>query len=398
MLLTEDTVYELLSHLADSALLEEHPVAKTLTSGGSRRGQALRALLIDALERLKPPPGTPAGDPAWRPYSALRLRYVDLRTPLRVQDALGLSERQVRREQRRGIIALASLLGDTLTAAEGGAAEPQASDALRQATEALRVTPARLDAFLLLSEMERIWEPRLSARGVGLELPEGQQCVVYADRVTLRQILLRLLGSLSELSRGGAVRIGSLPTGGDVDLCFSLPGTGQGPDLPADVLSECGYLAELNLGRVWQERVEQELRVHCVLPGREPLLFLVVDDERVAVRLVTRCLQGYGVRVVAAEDAGSAVETAAELGPDVIALDVLMPGHDGWEVLQQLKSSPETRDIPVIVCSVWREPELALALGASEFIRKPVTRPLLLQALSRALPTESAARFLPVSP
>jgi len=129
MLLTEDTVYELLSHLADSALLEEHPVAKTLTSGGSRRGQALRALLIDALERLKPPPGTPAGDPAWRPYSALRLRYVDLRTPLRVQDALGLSERQVRREQRRGIIALASLLGDTLTAAEGGAAEPQASDA-----------------------------------------------------------------------------------------------------------------------------------------------------------------------------------------------------------------------------------------------------------------------------
>jgi len=101
--------------------------------------------------------------------------------------------------------------------------------------------------------------------------------------------------------------------------------------------------------------------------------------------------------VVSVADAEQVVDEAVDLQPDVIVLDVLMPGRDGWEVLQQLKSTPETRDIPVIVCSVWRDPDLALTLGAAEFIRKPLTRPRLLEALARVLPRTAGAESPPGS-
>jgi CheY-like chemotaxis protein len=60
-----------------------------------------------------------------------------------------------------------------------------------------------------------------------------------------------------------------------------------------------------------------------------------------------------------------------------------MPTMDGWEILQALQADPETRHIPVIVCSVWDEPELAFSLGAADFLKKPITQRDLLDALVR---------------
>ena len=74
---------------------------------------------------------------------------------------------------------------------------------------------------------------------------------------------------------------------------------------------------------------------------------------------------------------------ARELRPAAIALDVMMAGQDGWETLQQLKNHPQTQAIPVLICSVLREPELARFLGAAALLPKPVTRPELLGALAR---------------
>jgi CheY-like chemotaxis protein len=70
-----------------------------------------------------------------------------------------------------------------------------------------------------------------------------------------------------------------------------------------------------------------------------------------------------------------------QLQPEVIILDVMMPGIDGWELLQRLKTLRETQLIPVIICSVINDPELAFALGASQYVPKPVTREALLRAL-----------------
>ncbi len=76
---------------------------------------------------------------------------------------------------------------------------------------------------------------------------------------------------------------------------------------------------------------------------------LAVDDEKAIVRLVQVNLEREGYEVVTAYDGREALEKVASERPDLIVLDVMMPYMDGFEVLQQLKKDPETRDIPVIM-------------------------------------------------
>jgi CheY-like chemotaxis protein len=76
---------------------------------------------------------------------------------------------------------------------------------------------------------------------------------------------------------------------------------------------------------------------------------------------------------------------AEEQAPQVIVLDVMMPERDGWTVLGQLREHPKTHDIPVIVCSILSQEQLALTLGAAQFLRKPVTRQALLSALDHQI-------------
>ena len=75
-----------------------------------------------------------------------------------------------------------------------------------------------------------------------------------------------------------------------------------------------------------------------------------------------------------------------EARPDLITLDVMMPSMDGWQVLRDLAQNPATQHIPVIVCSVLKEPELAFSLGARAYLKKPVDRLELLATLARLRP------------
>jgi signal transduction histidine kinase/DNA-binding response OmpR family regulator len=110
---------------------------------------------------------------------------------------------------------------------------------------------------------------------------------------------------------------------------------------------------------------------------------LLVDDDPTALDLLERTFQGAGVRVVTASDGREALRLARSLHPAAITLDVLMPGMDGWEVLRELKDDPETRDIPVIMVTMTDDRELGFALGATEFLTKPVDRGRLVKLLDR---------------
>ena len=85
------------------------------------------------------------------------------------------------------------------------------------------------------------------------------------------------------------------------------------------------------------------------------------------------------------------MKLAEEIKPDIIVLDVMLPDVDGWELLSQLHEHPLTRSVPVIVCSVVGEEDLALALGAKVYLPKPVRRQQFLQALDQAV-NQAAAR------
>jgi CheY-like chemotaxis protein len=115
--------------------------------------------------------------------------------------------------------------------------------------------------------------------------------------------------------------------------------------------------------------------------GKNMPTLLVIDDYEGLSRLLKRYLAGHPCRVLAATDGLSGLSLAREIQPDAVILDVMMPNMDGWEVLQRLRNHPDTKHIAVIICSVFDDPELAYALGASSFLSKPVKREDVIKAL-----------------
>ena len=112
-------------------------------------------------------------------------------------------------------------------------------------------------------------------------------------------------------------------------------------------------------------------------------LVLVIDDDPSARDLMERMIAKEGCRVETAASGPVGLELARKLKPAVIALDVMMPGMDGWAVLVALKADPATADIPVVMTTIVDNQHVGLALGAADYLVKPVDRDHLLAALAR---------------
>ncbi|MFZ6029358.1 MAG: response regulator [Chloroflexota bacterium] len=110
---------------------------------------------------------------------------------------------------------------------------------------------------------------------------------------------------------------------------------------------------------------------------------LVIDDDPAVRDLLQRFLSKEGFQVITASDGIEGLRLAQEIGPEVITLDVLMPGMDGWSVLSALKAEATTADIPVIMLTMMDEKNLGYALGVSEYLTKPIDRERLLAVLRR---------------
>ena len=99
---------------------------------------------------------------------------------------------------------------------------------------------------------------------------------------------------------------------------------------------------------------------------------LVVDDDPISRDLIARALSRQGLHIEVADGGEQALRLAKKLRPDAITLDVIMPGMDGWTVLSALKADPELASIPVILLSFVGNKSLGFALGASDYLTKPV--------------------------
>ncbi|CAG7633051.1 Sensor histidine kinase RcsC [Paenibacillus solanacearum] len=121
---------------------------------------------------------------------------------------------------------------------------------------------------------------------------------------------------------------------------------------------------------------------------------LVIDDDAAALQLMQRIIGKEEWTVALARSGQEGIRLAKELRPAVICLDVLMPGMDGWSVLTALKNDPELADIPVVMISMMDDKSLGYALGASEFLTKPVYRDRLLSILDKYLPEPDANTVL----
>jgi signal transduction histidine kinase/DNA-binding response OmpR family regulator len=255
---------------------------------------------------------------------------------------------------------------------------------------------------------------------------------VVADRGRFRQMLYNLLSNAIKYTPdGGSVRVEAAEAHGEVRISVVDTGVGIAPeDLgavfeefrqvgdPRERQSGTGLglaltrrLVEAHGGRV---EVESERgkgsRFTLVLPAREiksvpaspaPAAasrepqrrrlsdvgdVLVVEDDPSAVRLLREYLEPAGYTVRIAADAESGLSMAVDQRPAAIVLDVLLPGVDGWEALRRLKADPAVRDVPVIMLTVVDERDVGLALGAVDYLVKPIQRAALLASLARFAP------------
>jgi diguanylate cyclase (GGDEF)-like protein len=115
--------------------------------------------------------------------------------------------------------------------------------------------------------------------------------------------------------------------------------------------------------------------------GNAPLILVVEDDPSTSELLTLYLAQEGGYRVAHAYNGDTAINRIKELKPFAVLLDVMLSGKDGWEILQEMKSDPEIKDIPVIISSVIDNRELGFTLGASDYLVKPVDRITLLKKL-----------------
>jgi CheY-like chemotaxis protein len=142
------------------------------------------------------------------------------------------------------------------------------------------------------------------------------------------------------------------------------------------------FLAILNGTITVSETDHGRYRVQLQL-RRQREVILVIDDNPDAVGLLERYLTGMPYEIISALDADEGFRLSQELEPSWIVLDILLPHTDGWKMLQNLKSHPRTRHIPVLVCSALDNPDLALSLGADSYLQKPPDRISFLEALRR---------------
>jgi signal transduction histidine kinase/CheY-like chemotaxis protein/HAMP domain-containing protein len=176
---------------------------------------------------------------------------------------------------------------------------------------------------------------------------------------------------------GGAITVESEP-GIGTSFTARLPAGGTAPAIPSPtampaVLSAAPVPAHGGADRV-----------------------LVVDDDATVRDLMRRFLSREGFDVVTAESGAEGLAVARTLRPSVITLDVLMPGMDGWSMLETMKSDPQLAGIPVIMVTILDEKQKGIALGASGYLNKPIDRDQLAALLARFRSGAAARRVLVV--
>jgi CheY-like chemotaxis protein/anti-sigma regulatory factor (Ser/Thr protein kinase) len=117
--------------------------------------------------------------------------------------------------------------------------------------------------------------------------------------------------------------------------------------------------------------------------GSGERLVLIVDDESDSRILLTHYVEEFGCRAIATHSGHSALKLAQQLKPDLITLDLMMPGINGWDLLRQIKADPELANIPVVIVSIIAHENRASLLGALDVLQKPVDRNALFNVLQR---------------
>jgi CheY-like chemotaxis protein len=249
---------------------------------------------------------------------------------------------------------------------------------------------------------------------------------IFADRTRARQILLNLLQNAIKFTDAGSItldveliqdpdsnahltKIMVTDTGigiseedqvklferfsqVDSSLTRKVGGTGLGLSISRHLTEMQG--GEMNVESIlgqgstfWftlpvaSEVVEEKPPIVEIEPdGR---VVLAIDDDEKVINLYKRYLSSHGYQVVAITNPKEALQQVKRMRPFAITLDIMMPGKDGWQVIEDIKNDPQTKNIPIIICSIIEDLERGYKLGATDYLVKPILEDEFVRAIQR---------------
>jgi len=396
-----------LNHLYEPDRLRRSPLMGLLLAPEeSQMPLALSRILTEAIDSLRAKDSVLPGSDVQRVYELLYYRYVQCVSQKDLARQLAVSVRQVRREQSRALAVLADHLrkrfnlSSTQIAAltERGSQEPRADEDASKLLDELRwLQQDAEETTSLVGELEAVvslLEPLTRQHRVRLDVELGDpsaDLVLVASSVALRQALLSLLAWAVRWASSGhmSVRVRRQRWAGEVHVRARR--TREGGAWPvepeADALHDAERLLEFCSATLALEEHDDELAITVGLPLQEAVPVLVIDDNKDTLQLMERYVVGSRYRVVPNDDPRRTLPLVEKERPAIIVLDIMMASLDGWQLLLQLREHPASAHCPLIVSTVLAQEDVALSLGASEFLRKPISRQAFLEALDRQYAT-----------
>ena len=261
--------------------------------------------------------------------------------------------------------------------------------------------------------------------------PLAEAC--YADPLRIKQVLVNLLSNAAKFTpEGGRIGIDVRGNRDEEYIEFTVSDTGVGIDqsqiprlfdpfvqLDSSITREHGgtglglslvkRMVEMHGGGIrvesqvgrgsrfsfslpWRPELEEEDRKRAEVAFRvqndmqKMQTALSIEDSEIAAATITRYLRELGIETEIYDHGAGAAERAVQLKPDIIILDILLPDISGWDVLDQLRADPRTRDIPVVVVSVMDVSNDIQTRDVSDYLVKPISRLDLQRALRHASP------------
>jgi len=399
----EQELRDALAHLYDPDY-QPSEIVCALTGCDRQAGVlVVQSAVIRAIEDLTPPPHTLPNSPPNQIHALLHHRFVQKLTLEETAKRMHMSLSSTYRTQRAAVHALARTLWERrqadrppLEQASGNESQPSDVDGTNAQATDWRAQAKRELASLLATAPDvvsdvretihgalELMAPLISKLDVRVEVGFVQPDLVATIHPSvLRQLLITAIGRLARYTSTRQLTIYAGREEGNAKIAIvsaiSAENRPTEDDLIADMVALENVVVEAS---IHGDHVSLGIEVPSV--GKTTVL--VVDDNLDMARFYRRCSEGTRYHIVHVAQGQGLFETIKVVVPDVIVLDVMLPDVDGWELLIRLHEDPATRSTPVIICTVVKEEDLALSLGAARYLAKPVRPREFIQTLDQLL-------------
>ncbi|MCY4070093.1 MAG: response regulator [Chloroflexi bacterium] len=371
----KEQIKQIVEHLYDFAFLQSHPL---VLENPELTAENLRQSIIEAIESLSPGPGATFNSPNSRLYNVVNLHYVEGLTIQETAYELGVSERQVYRYLRRGELSIAAMLWHKL---QQSVSSDTKQNPLSNELDDVNLVLSSIKMGELLYKAQEAVAILGRNRDVGIETHvEPSDIVMTTDKLIARQVIVNILSSVMQQCSSQTIAIYLTKAHELVSLTLKY--------LAADPNStiQLHDVTKRLIKRLrWQLALSEEKGMSVVqltFQAGAPQI-LVIDDNQGMYELVNRYLTPYPVRVYFAPNGKEGMRLIKETHPELVLLDIMIPEVDGWEVLQRIRVDPHLRDIPIVICSVFKDIELAMSLGAKYVLSKPLQKHQLVEVLRK---------------